>query len=288
MRLRFPNASLAGNALLLCWLKNPLIEIHSAVPQLPLSVRLSSFSLPFKQALLAAARVGATGIEIDARNELRPSDLTVTAKRQILKLLDDLNLRVSSVRFPTRRGYDVAADLERRIEATRAAMTMAYELGASHVINQIGRVHEEDSSPSREQLRQSVEDLAGFGARAGAFLTAETGTESGKVLNDFLDNLADHFVPVAFNPGLLITEGFDPHESLKELGDKVGIVVAQDSVQDFGRRRAVEVPVGQGTADFPQILGSLEDHQFRGWFVVGRPGCGEREVADAISYLNQM
>ena len=46
-------------------------------------------------------------------------------------MLADLNLQVSSVYFPTRRGYGVTDDLDRRIEATKSAMDMAFELGCS-------------------------------------------------------------------------------------------------------------------------------------------------------------
>lgn len=259
------------------------------MPQLRISVRLSVFAnLPFKKALLAAAKTGAQAVEIDARHELKPADLTGTAKRQIRKMLEDLNLRVSSLRFPTRRGYDVQADLERRIDATRQAMLMAYELGASHVINQIGRVPADHESTAGQQLRSALEDLAGYGAKVGAFLAAETGTESGEDLLKLLDSLEDHFVPVAFNPGQLIINGFDPRSAIRALASRVGIVVAQDGVQDLARGRALEVPLGAGTADIPDLLGVLEDQQYRGWFVVGRPSCGEEEAAEAVSYLAQM
>ena len=51
--------------------------------------------------------------------------LSPTGLRQFHKLLDDLNLRVSAVAFPTRRGYDEPDDLERRVLATQAAMRFA-------------------------------------------------------------------------------------------------------------------------------------------------------------------
>ena len=258
------------------------------MPDLRISVRLSAFNLPFKKALLAASQAGAQGIEIDARNELQPTDLTDTAKRQIRKMLDDLNLRVSSLRFPTRRGYEVMADLDRRIDATKKVMRMAYDLGAGHVVNQIGRVPSDTESASWVQLRSSLEDLANFGNRVGTFLAAETGSESGEDLAALLSSLSDVYMPVAYNPGQLILNQFDPHAALNALTQYVGIVESQDGVQDLARGRGIEVPLGQGTADFPQILGQLEDAQYRGWFVVGRTGCGQAEVANAISYLTAL
>lgn len=203
-------------------------------------------------------------------------------------MLDDLNLRVSSIRFPTRRGYEVVADLDRRIDATKKAMRMAFDLGAGHVVNQIGRVPEDPDSPTWGQLKASLEDLADFGAHVGAFLAAETGTEPGERLRQFSDSLDERFLPIAFNPGQLIVNDFPAADSLRPLAANVGVVIAQDGVQDLARGRGIEVPLGQGTADFPELLGILENVQYRGWFVVGRPGCGESEVEAAVSYLTNL
>jgi len=66
-----------------------------------------------KRALHTAARLGAEGVEIDARTELVPAEMSRTGVREFRKLLSDLSLHVSAVAFPTRRGYDVVDDLER-------------------------------------------------------------------------------------------------------------------------------------------------------------------------------
>ena len=71
-----------------------------------IGIQTRSLRQPLRQALVTASRLGATGVEIDARHELRPSDLSRTGLREFHKLLGDLNLRVSAVAFPTRRGYD--------------------------------------------------------------------------------------------------------------------------------------------------------------------------------------
>lgn len=202
--------------------------------------------------------------------------------------MDDLNLRVSSVRFQTRRGYDVLADLDRRIDATKAAMRMAFTLGAPYVVNQIGRVPSDTESPRWEQLRTVMEDLGRYGAHIGAFLAAETGTESGEDLAALIRGLENAYVSAALNPGELIINGFSVVDAVRALSADVGLVVAQDGVQDLARGRGIDVPLGQGTADYPQILGMLEDSQYRGWFVVGRPGCGEAEAANAVQYLTNL
>ncbi|MCA9259203.1 MAG: TIM barrel protein, partial [Planctomycetales bacterium] len=106
---------------------------------------------PFKKALHTAARTGCDGVQIDARNELRPSECSDTAVRQLRKLLDDLNLRVGSVRFPNRRGYAEPTDLQRRVEATLDAMRMASQFRAATLVCSLGALPQEDS-PQRSEL----------------------------------------------------------------------------------------------------------------------------------------
>ncbi len=258
--------------------------------QVKLAIRTSCLKQPLKQALHTAAALGATGIEIDARQELRPADLTETATRQLRKMLDDLNLRVVSVRFHTQRGYDVANDLDRRIDATKAAMQMAYRLGATVVVNQIGRVPAETTDPGWQQLHEAMEDLGRHGAHVGAMLAAETGTEPAADLMRLLEACETGYVGVALNPANWIINSIDVSSNLKLVAPRVQLVVARDAVRDLAARRHIEVPLGQGMAEFPELLGVLEDHQYRGWFVVDRSGSDQPipEVAQAISYLRNL
>lgn len=255
------------------------------MPELKIAVQLRAFGQPFKQALHTAASVGATAVEIDARNDLRPTEITDTACRQLRKMLDDLNLRISSVRFQTRHGYDYLPRLNERVDATKAAMRMAYRLGCNLVVNQIGRVPAETESPAYQQLAAVLSDLGRFGTHVGACLAAETGTEPCERLAELLAMDEQMFVGVAFNPGNLILNGFAVADGLRCLTDRLQLVVAHDAVQDLARGRGIEVPLGEGIADFPEILGRLEDSRYRSWFVVGKPGDGTDAVSSGIQYL---
>src|SRR5687768_9847990 len=141
--------------------------------QMKIGIQLASLRLPFKKALATAARLGADAVEIDARGEIKPADFTRSAARQVRKMLDDLNLRVCAVSFRTRHGYNVAENLEARVEATKDAMRMAYDLGANVVINQVGRIPSEAQGPAWELLVQSLADLGRHGQHIGALLAAE-------------------------------------------------------------------------------------------------------------------
>ncbi|MCH1493778.1 MAG: TIM barrel protein, partial [Rubripirellula sp.] len=137
-------------------------------------------------------------------------------------------------------------------------------------------------------LQQVMDDLGRHGARVGAFLCAETGSESGQQLADLLDSNHESFVGVAFNPGQLIINRFSASEAIDALGDRIQIVHALDGVLDLAAGRGIAVPLGLGSADFPELLGKLEDHKYRGKFVVGRNDSKPEELVDAVRYLREL
>lgn len=255
--------------------------------ELNLAVRLDALKMPLRKALETASRIGASAVELDARNQIHPSQLSDTGLRQLRKILDDLNLKVGSLRFQTRRGYDNAQDLDRRVEATKSTMQLAYKLGCPVVVNSIGTIPEEED-PRRASLQSVLDDLGRFGTRIGAFLAAETGSNSGETLAKILDSSPDAFVAVALNPGQLIINRFDVREAVLALKDRIQLVCAVDGVIDLAAGRGISVRLGQGTADFPELIGLLEDIQYRGRYVVGRNDSTIDELQQGLDYLRNL
>lgn len=258
--------------------------------ELKVGIQLASLQLPFKKALHIAAELGANGIEIDARNDLKPRDLSRTGLRQLRKTLDDRNLRVCAVGFQTRRGYDVLDDLDRRVEATKQAMQFAYDLGAAVVINQVGQIPAEPNDPQWDLLVQVLTDIGRFGLRVGATLAVETGTEDAETLQRLLDVLPDGSIGINLDPGNLIINGFSATAAAKRLGQHVIHVHAKDGVRDLAQGRGLETQLGRGAADFPEILGILEEHEYRGYFTIERQHASDPilEIGQAVQYLRNL
>jgi sugar phosphate isomerase/epimerase len=260
------------------------------VPPLAIAISLSDLRLPLKRGLAAARRLGAQAVEIDARGELRPGALSETGLRELRMLLNELDLRVASIAFQTRRGYDVADQLERRIAATKEAMKFAYRLGAPVVVNQVGRVPAESSGPIWTGLIEVLSELAEHSQRAGARLAAQTGTESGADLARLLAALPPQGIGVDFDPGGLLVNGFSPSEAIEVLAPNVLQLRVRDAAEDIARGRGLEVPLGRGSVDFPAILGVLEERGFRGTAVIARPNSTdpEGEIGAAVEYLKSL
>ncbi len=258
--------------------------------ELKTAIRLESLRQPFKKALVTASRLGANGVEINGQTTLRPAEMSRTAVRHLRKMLSDLNLKVSAIHFPTRQGYGVAQDLDRRIDATKSAMTMAYELGCNIVVNRIGMVPADPMHPQWTTLVQALTDLGNFSQKSGAWLAARAGSEDAETLNQLIDSLPMHSLTVDFDPGDFLINGFDVNESMKTLGSHVTSFRARDAVQDLSQGRGVEVQLGRGSVDWAFLLGTLEENDYKGYLTIQRETeensivqCGE-----AIEYLTNL
>ena len=257
------------------------------MPALKIGVELASLRLPFKKALHTAAKWGADAVEIDARDEIRPQQLSRTGLRQLRKTLEDFRLRVSAVSFRTRRGYDTPADLEPRIAGTKAAMELAYGLGATVVVNHVGRVPKDEGAEPWRLLVEVLDELGRHGNRVGALLAAETGTESGEDLARLLAALPEGAIAVDLNPANLLVNGFSPREAVDVLGPSILHVHATDAFRELSTGRHTRVSLGEGAADYPALLGALDQHDYQGYFTVTHPTADDpmQAVVDAIGYL---
>ncbi len=255
-----------------------------------IGVQLTSLQQPIKKALHTAGDLGADAVEIDARAQMRPGNLTQSGVRQLRKMLVDRNLTVCAIGFRTRRGYNVADGLDRRVEATKDAMRMAYELGANVVVNQVGRVPADQSGPDWDLLVQVLSDLGKFGQHVGAVLAAETGSEDAAALAALVEALPPGCLGINLDPANLIVNGFSASEAVRLLGPYTLHVHANDGVRDLARGRGVQTPLGRGSADFPELIGTLEESEYRGYFTVERELSSNPigEVGQAIEYLRNL
>jgi len=260
------------------------------LPWLKIGLQTRVLRMPLRKALETASRLGASGVELDARQELRPKDVSRTALRQIRKLLEDLNLHVAAVAFPTKRGFQTPEDLDARVEGAKAALQMAYQLGTPVVVTFLGQVPEKSEGPAWSRLIQVLADLGEYSNRVGAWLAADTGAESGADLARVLSALPAGALGVNLAPGNLVVNGYSVREAMTALGPAIRHVHAQDAVRDPSRGRGLEVQLGRGSVDFIELVGMLEDHRYQGSITLGRHDSTDpiTEAAQGIKYLQSL
>ncbi len=263
------------------------IKLKQLMLKLKTGIRTESFQLPLKSAIQLAGEIGVDGIEVNARTELRPNDLSKTAIRHIKKLLSDQNLKICSVAFLTRRGYGDSDDLERRVEATKAAMRMAYDLGCDHVSNSVSA--ETGSSENRSTLVEALTDIGMFGQRVGARLAIRTGSDDGQTLSELISAVPMASIAVDFDPAELLLNKHSPVEVLKSVGQHVVHFRARDAVHDLTAGQSVVVQLGRGSNDWPSLLATLEENHYDGFLtLVPQNERAVVETQESLEYLQNL
>jgi sugar phosphate isomerase/epimerase len=253
------------------------------------AVQTKCLAQPLRQALHTARRLGGEGVQIDLRQELPAAELSDTALRQLRKLLDDLNLRVASTAFPTRRGYAEPQELERRIDATREAIGATSKLGARVMLISLGTLPLPEE-PARSILLEAMTALAMVGNRFGVQMALQCPSAHPADVKSFIEGLPEGLVGVDLSPADLILNNQQPRGFLEKLGPHVVHVFANDAVRGMGGMAGSAVELGRGTADFEEILGMLEEYDYRGWITVERRNSprSTEEVENAVQFLRAL
>jgi sugar phosphate isomerase/epimerase len=255
-----------------------------------IAIQLASIPRPFDQALHIARRLGVGAVELEVRSPFTPRELSGTGRRQLRKILSDVDLKISCLSLATRQGYHVAENLERRVAATKDSLELAHALGTNLVVNRIGCIPEDQADPARSRMVDALIDIGKHGQRCGAFLAAQTGSEPGPVLADLIQGLPEGTLLADLDPASLISRGYSVEEAVTSLGRHVAHVRARDAVYDRRDGRGQEVPLGRGVADFPRIAATLDVQAYRGYFTIERRSHKDIliELDDAVAFLRTL
>jgi sugar phosphate isomerase/epimerase len=253
-----------------------------------IAIQTKCLAQPLKQALHTARRLDADGVQIDLRTELPAAELSDTGRRQLRKILDDLNLRVGSVAFPTRRGYAEPHELDRRIEATIAAMRQASQLGSAVMSITLGALPEDPSGQTT--LREALSMLGAQSHRLGVRLAAQTAGTAPAEVARLIAELPDGTIGVELSPADLIHAGRQPPEFVHTLGRHIEHVLANDATRGLRAGGVADVELGRGSAELPELLGALEEFDYRGWLTVERRNSPRavEEAESAVRFLRSL
>ncbi|MCC6492240.1 MAG: sugar phosphate isomerase/epimerase [Pirellulales bacterium] len=228
-------------------------------------------------------------MQIDLRQELPAADLSSTALRHIRKLLEDLNLRVGSTAFPTRRGYAEADDLERRLEATINSMHAASRLQSRVLLIALGSLPLPDD-PHRATLVEALLALASQGNRLGVQLALQAPAVRPADVNALLNELPEGLIGVDLSPADLILHSQSPAAYAADVGPRVLHVFANDAVRGLGGPGGGDVVLGRGSANLPELLSVLEEREYRGWITIERRASREpvEDASNAVQFLRSL
>jgi len=254
------------------------------VAQLKLGVIADNLRLPLFEALPAAARMGAEGVQIwCVNNELDPERTTPQLKRQVLDALSENNLRLSALCGDAGRGFTQEDSARWSIDRTKPMLELARELGTTVVTTHIGVISEDRQAPEWKTLQRAMNEIGAFAESLGVFLATETGPEEPRLMREFFETLDTRAIKINYDPANLVMGRFDVVGGVHELRDYIVHTHAKDALIKPDGKPA-EVPVGQGQVPWDAYLRALVDIGFDGYLAVEREG-GEDRVGDSAAAI---
>ncbi|MCX7701825.1 MAG: sugar phosphate isomerase/epimerase [Gemmataceae bacterium] len=260
-----------------------------------LGVVIEATDSSLRAVLSQAARIGAAGVQLEAAGELSPDRLTQTGRRDIRTLLRSLGLELTALLCPLRRGLDVAADLQPRIERVKKVMSLGEDLGSRITVVDLPPIPPESERPTTPMqvsaggiilgaapvqdpaatLRESLRDLAAYGDRIGVTLALNAGSDSPEKLVEYLNRFDTGALQVNYDPANFLSHGHDPLQALAKLAGRIVHVHARE-VRRNAAGQPVEVPLGAGDIDWMTLMAVLDSTGYRGWVVVKRTESHQR------------
>lgn len=157
---------------------------------------------------------------------------------------------------------ELDAEHDARLLKTRAALRLAAEIGAPIVTAHIGPIPEDSASAHYARFLKSAIAVLRDAERHGGILALETGSESAKVLRQFIDDVGSPNLKVNYDPANMLA-----HDSavsgVEILAPHIVHSHAKDKHPKTGRPT-----VGQGGVPWKDYVHAMKQIGYDGWYVL--------------------
>jgi len=276
-------------------------------------VVVDSFRLPPLEGVRKAKEVGADGFQIYVvSGEMSPENLDAHRRAAFRRFCEDLGLEISALCGDLGgHGFERAGENPEKIARSKRIVDLAVDLGTRVVTTHIGVVPDDPASPIYRNQVAACRELGAYAADRGVTFAIETGPETADVLKGFLDEVDSPGVGVNLDPAnLVMVVADDPVAAVHTLKDRIVHTHAKDGVQlkpcdpvavygafaeggvdafDFGAHFD-EVPLGEGSVNWPAYLDALDRIGYRGYLTIEREAGEDRvgDIAAGVKFLRTL
>lgn len=276
----------------------------------PIGVVVESFRKEIHDAIKEAARLELDGIQMyGTRQGFTPEELTGEARRELLQFAKDHGVRFSAICGDFGHGFMSRESNRIYVERSKRVVDMALELETNIVTTHIGVVPEDQHSERYKIMQEACYELAQYADSVNAHFAVETGPETSAVLGDFLDSLDSCGVGVNLDPAnLKMVTGDDPVRAVHRLKKYIvhthakdgvmlyktnpdyiyGVTPMPEDIKNIDSFR--EMPLGEGSVDFPAYLKALEEIGYKGFLTIEREAGADpaKDIVTAANYLRNI
>lgn len=278
--------------------------------QFPIGVILESFRKPIPEAVDAAAKLGAKGLQVyAAATKLAKTEMSPVQRKDFLRMVKDHGMCFSALCGDLGKGFGDPELNPALVEESKRILDIALEMETNIVTTHIGVVPTDEKHPRYRIMQDACGELARYADTLGAHFAVETGPEPASVLYRFLEGLHSSGVSVNLDPAnLVMVNRDDPVDAVHTLKKYIVHTHAKDGRQlhecdpevVYGVRPRdpdcvtdksfIELPLGEGDVPFPAYLKALEDVGYRGFLTIEREvgDHPERDIASAVDFLKNL
>lgn len=277
--------------------------------QFPIGAMLESFKLETREAVKAAAAIGASGLQMYSTNGVNaPENLVGAMRKDLLNYVKDNGMVFSAICGDLGKGFMNRELNPQLVEKSKRIMDLAKDLECDIVTTHIGVVPADKNHERYKIMQEACFELAQYADSMGSHFAIETGPETADVLKMFLDDLGSTGVAVNLDPAnFVMVTGDDPVKAVYTLQKYIVHTHAKDGIKLRDKNPEIiyhaiehdnwdnepafrEVPLGQGSVDFTNYLKALDEIGYKGFLTIERE-CGNNPAADiklAADYLKAL
>ena len=277
--------------------------------QFPIGAIVDSFNLETREAIKAAAAIGAKGIQMYSTNGVNsPANLVGQARKDLLNYVKDNGMVFSAICGDLGQGFMHREKNPDLIDQSKRIMELAKDLESDVVTTHIGVVPADRNHDRYKIMQEACFELAQYADSMGSHFAIETGPERAATLKMFLDDLGSTGVAVNLDPAnLVMVTGDDPVQAVHNLAPYIVHTHAKDGVMlhtpdpevVYGLTNGTnetengpcfeEVPLGKGSVPFVPYLDALEAIGYKGFLTIEREvgPCPADDIALAVNFLKE-
>jgi L-ribulose-5-phosphate 3-epimerase len=171
-----------------------------------------------------------------------------------------------------------------RIKALKQAADIALECGIPAVLTHCGFIPENPNDPLYPQAVKAVSEIASYCKERGRMFLCEAGQETPTTLLRMIQDVGLDNVFVNLDLANLILYGKgNPVDAMAVLADRVRGIHAKDGLFPTDTKNlGKEVPIGEGSVDFPLVLEQLKQANYKGALTIEREIQGEQQKNDIM------
>jgi sugar phosphate isomerase/epimerase len=138
-------------------------------------------------------------------------------------------------------------------------------------------------------LCEIVNDLVSHGNHHGAVLQLQLASYDLARIAPLLSRITAGTVGLVFDPATCVMTGKNPVGLFRDLYQSFGYVRARDGQKDVDGG-GLEVPLGDGSVDWMELMPTLVEANFQGWVCIERTGGDQRDddVRQAVQSIRKL